>query len=437
MFGVIVMNSIYPCLLIISVIILFRYPLKIRNGIAIYILGFLQYLLSYELIKIFNGRDLISYIVFGFCCTLEYLVLLFVVFMVEYENIYLATVIMMIYVPVANALMMIPVSFSKNLSKVFSQYLDSKTSDHGFYELIVLFITIISGIICSFLFRKIYVNLKNKNQTIYKGVMIALFWIIFSSAIIRRVYNKKALASKGNIVTTQIAITTVLTLVTIFLSVNFIIYAYNKYELRKLRLENKETKKWINSLHNQNAEVDNVNKKFEKIIESEDSISDLKNKNEYAEALDISLTGNILLDTLFAYYKKQAKEKNIVFEIQSELFDKDEIDKKLENIEKYYSDTEFMNVVDIATISDGVLSVFFEEATDNEGYIFVNIKHGGGKVVLNYELNKELSIKELSFGICNRYKKLKKVRSVIYLKNGILNLESGKGKQRFSVMFLV
>ena len=240
-------------------------------------------------------------------------------------------------------------------------------------------------------------------------------------------------------------------------------------EIKKMRREQKQTEKWIGSLQKQYRSIREENRKMIKTLknngkdrtESDNSLEDsvLQQKGDLEELLknNVSLTGNIMLDTLFTYYCHLAREKNVVFEIQSELageevkkYDQFYINAHTELAETVISDEEeekkdhhispeesrLMQQIDMVTISDGVLSVYFEEAEEKEGYVFVNLKLGGGKLLLNYELNKELSIDRLSFGICHRYKKLKPVRRIVHLKSGVVNCESNEGRQKISVMFI-
>ena len=469
MLGIILMNSTYACLLIVAVIWIFQYHLSLNGGIIIYISALVQYIFCYWLLMTFKENDVKGFLAFNVCCFLEYGIMIIIAVLTEFENKYLAMLILLIYIPTVNVFMVLISSMSKKLSEAQNAYVISFQRLPAIPAAVILGLAFSIGYLWAQFFRFVYRKLKDKNASLYRLLVILSMSVIYVVGNVRhRYYHIMAINSNKN-TNVQIAIIAVMTLIMVFLTTNVITFTYNRFELRRLRQENEETRRWISDLQKQYTQVQQSNQGMEKLflehlekreslekeglekegleetdknIDSADHKTPLDWKKDTGESWNLSLTGNILLDTLFAYYCHKAREKNVVFEIQSELaggetvktknyrispgtnlLDADgreiSLDDEGEHSQKQNLDEniQLMQQIDMVTISDGVLAVYFEEAEEQEGYVFVNLKLGGGKLLLDYELNKELSIDRLSFGICHRYKKLKPVRRIVHFAN--------------------
>ena len=316
----IIMNSVYCCLLIEAALFIFKYRLRWKGYLLLYIIPTVHYLFSYQAVKKHPSQELKDYVIFFLCCGMEYAIMIATAFLIEYEEVYLATVILMIYVPAANMLLLGLCSLSKKLSEAQRAYLISYENVRILPALLIILLTLLSGWLCSLIFAVLYQKLKRKNRLFYQILMLLILSVMVVSSAVKHNYYYVARNSsmKSRM---QIAGVSLVMFVVNFVVLNLLIYFYNRYEIRQLKQENSQTQRFVNALQQQYAKVEQSNRDMKQLADAETQGKKLAPDQTEKMIQTVSLTGNLMLDTLFTYYSHLAREKNVVFEIQSELAD--------------------------------------------------------------------------------------------------------------------
>ena len=303
----------------------------------------------------------------------------------------------------ANVLIIIEGAISSYFIDINSIVIFGATGNdkYVFFEILfMLFNALVALTISKKLFKENY-NPENKT---YKYI-VAIIVIVGTTLGLKKNYMIAEVREGSGLGVYKIYTTAILIIIVVMYLVG---YFYNLSEKKRLLKEREELKEIIEKNYKQYENIVDSNKKLESIKDKVKTLDDIPNMN----ISNLSLSGNLTLDTIISNYDSKARENNITFEI---------------SIAPLKSD--ISRDMSLATIIDDLMDKAIGACLKHtkEKWISMGIRQDSSNVIIKLEYSKPES-----YNI--KMKDIKLIHKIVSFREGAIDLNCKENEVRVDIL---